>query len=261
MSVLFPQVPARISIFFFFSSRRRHTRYWRDWSSDVCSSDLVRHHGAADRAKGGGDKAEEPHQVIRNTGNSQQDAYRESCEGGGRSRDFRQHGAETVRRNERRKAGWHHRSNGEEEEHYWRQSTDARDRGRVVVALGSGATAQIAGDRKNWQATGDQCSADDTKDAAEKDVLFVGVVHPEIGTGSTGCCKVSDYDRKYIEEADCSVRMGGMVVRDASSVGIKDDEDHDQRNPVQKLGDTADVVNAFDGYPAKTINPNDDDDA
>src|SRR3712207_7094260 len=29
-----------IFVFFFFSSRRRHTRYWRDWSSDVCSSDL-----------------------------------------------------------------------------------------------------------------------------------------------------------------------------------------------------------------------------
>src|SRR3712207_4644368 len=28
------------SLLFFFSSRRRHTRYWRDWSSDVCSSDL-----------------------------------------------------------------------------------------------------------------------------------------------------------------------------------------------------------------------------
>src|SRR5216683_1369336 len=26
--------------FFFFSSRRRHTRSDRDWSSDVCSSDL-----------------------------------------------------------------------------------------------------------------------------------------------------------------------------------------------------------------------------
>src|SRR3712207_3026752 len=26
--------------FLFLSSRRRHTRYWRDWSSDVCSSDL-----------------------------------------------------------------------------------------------------------------------------------------------------------------------------------------------------------------------------
>src|SRR3712207_1963393 len=29
-------------LFFFFSSRRRHTRYWRDWSSDVCSSDLFK---------------------------------------------------------------------------------------------------------------------------------------------------------------------------------------------------------------------------
>src|SRR5437763_16046761 len=28
-------------MFFFFSSRRRHTRYIGDWSSDVCSSDLV----------------------------------------------------------------------------------------------------------------------------------------------------------------------------------------------------------------------------
>src|SRR6266436_7543006 len=29
-------------VFFFFSSRRRHTRCSRDWSSDVCSSDLPR---------------------------------------------------------------------------------------------------------------------------------------------------------------------------------------------------------------------------
>src|SRR5690349_23718807 len=29
------------SCFFFFSSRRRHTRSLRDWSSDVCSSDLT----------------------------------------------------------------------------------------------------------------------------------------------------------------------------------------------------------------------------
>src|SRR5690606_39563878 len=27
--------------YFFFSSRRRHTRFSRDWSSDVCSSDLL----------------------------------------------------------------------------------------------------------------------------------------------------------------------------------------------------------------------------
>src|SRR5216684_5670025 len=30
-----------LSFFFFFSSRRRHTRCSRDWSSDVCSSDLL----------------------------------------------------------------------------------------------------------------------------------------------------------------------------------------------------------------------------
>src|SRR6267154_3238804 len=31
---------SRSSGFFFFSSRRRHTRWTGDWSSDVCSSDL-----------------------------------------------------------------------------------------------------------------------------------------------------------------------------------------------------------------------------
>src|SRR5256885_11682096 len=33
------------SSFFFFSSRRRHTRLQGDWSSDVCSSDLSSPHG------------------------------------------------------------------------------------------------------------------------------------------------------------------------------------------------------------------------
>src|SRR5690625_8004943 len=30
-----------LPLLFFFSSRRRHTRWPRDWSSDVCSSDLT----------------------------------------------------------------------------------------------------------------------------------------------------------------------------------------------------------------------------
>src|SRR2546421_2252783 len=34
------QMSMRLRFFFFFSSRRRHTRSDRDWSSDVCSSDL-----------------------------------------------------------------------------------------------------------------------------------------------------------------------------------------------------------------------------
>src|SRR2546429_5458203 len=40
-------VTRQLFVFFFFSSRRRHTRCSRDWSSDVCSSDL--HRGTAAR--------------------------------------------------------------------------------------------------------------------------------------------------------------------------------------------------------------------
>src|SRR2546429_4017454 len=39
------------SHFFFFSSRRRHTRCSRDWSSDVCSSDLAPFFIREDRTK------------------------------------------------------------------------------------------------------------------------------------------------------------------------------------------------------------------
>src|SRR5437016_11652535 len=37
--------------FFFFSSRRRHTRLVSDWSSDVCSSDLVLRQAQDDRSE------------------------------------------------------------------------------------------------------------------------------------------------------------------------------------------------------------------
>src|SRR5437868_14762103 len=41
MEIKVPIGPVRkIRLVFFFSSRRRHTRSKRDWSSDVCSSDL-----------------------------------------------------------------------------------------------------------------------------------------------------------------------------------------------------------------------------
>src|SRR3989449_10173836 len=53
--------------FFFFSSRRRHTRCSRDWSSDVCSSDLERHVPLppvrwllGDRQRRGPDSREDP---------------------------------------------------------------------------------------------------------------------------------------------------------------------------------------------------------
>src|SRR5690606_40927209 len=37
-----------VPLLFFFSSRRRHTRFSRDWSSDVCSSDLKCFAGRSD---------------------------------------------------------------------------------------------------------------------------------------------------------------------------------------------------------------------
>src|SRR5439155_18764726 len=42
MFVMFFYLLLDVFSFFFFSSRRRHTRWPRDWSSDVCSSDLAK---------------------------------------------------------------------------------------------------------------------------------------------------------------------------------------------------------------------------
>src|SRR5437762_4002833 len=47
--------------FFFFSSRRRHTRYIGDWSSDVCSSDLM---DAATGKPGASERAAVVHHLI-----------------------------------------------------------------------------------------------------------------------------------------------------------------------------------------------------
>src|ERR1035438_3403155 len=45
-------------LWFFFSSRRRHTRCLSDWSSDVCSSDLCPSSGSFSRSRFGGSNAE-----------------------------------------------------------------------------------------------------------------------------------------------------------------------------------------------------------
>src|SRR5438105_11806473 len=50
--------------FFFFSSRRRHTRSTRDWSSDVCSSDLTVAGSAADTQYYAADPATVAAQMI-----------------------------------------------------------------------------------------------------------------------------------------------------------------------------------------------------
>src|SRR5207302_2925724 len=45
ISCLHRNLPAHLVCGFFFSSRRRHTSFSRDWSSDVCSSDLAGREG------------------------------------------------------------------------------------------------------------------------------------------------------------------------------------------------------------------------
>src|SRR5258707_2276524 len=50
-----PSDGSPVPVKFFFSSRRRHTRYWRDWSSDVCSSDLGREGWGGDEIDDGGE--------------------------------------------------------------------------------------------------------------------------------------------------------------------------------------------------------------
>src|SRR2546430_4487403 len=47
-----PAVTRLMRVIFFFSSRRRHTRFDCDWSSDVCSSDLRAPLGPRDRGEG-----------------------------------------------------------------------------------------------------------------------------------------------------------------------------------------------------------------
>src|SRR5438045_7503269 len=51
MSTCYFQFILFFFIFFFFSSRRRHTRCLSDWSSDVCSSDLVTPSSSSARSK------------------------------------------------------------------------------------------------------------------------------------------------------------------------------------------------------------------
>src|SRR3989442_15745441 len=78
---------------FFFSSRRRHTRCGRDWSSDVCSSDLhrARQEVLSDLADGG---ARQPGERV---GVGDRGGGAPGLEAGGRSRHADQIGRGSCR--------------------------------------------------------------------------------------------------------------------------------------------------------------------
>src|SRR5690625_7570797 len=78
--------PKRNDLVFFFSSRRRHTRWPRDWSSDVCSSDL----GAIRRGRGstrtispGASPGQRCRRRHRLGGRSEERRVGKECRGGG----------------------------------------------------------------------------------------------------------------------------------------------------------------------------------
>src|SRR2546430_3774814 len=78
-----------LGFLFFFSSRRRHTRFDCDWSSDVCSSDLPPDSPAAGgRRRGAASPARRPGRARRTTSASRAaaDAAPRSVAGGSRRR-------------------------------------------------------------------------------------------------------------------------------------------------------------------------------
>src|SRR2546428_6508047 len=80
--------------FFFFSSRRRHTRSDRDWSSDVCSSDLSEAAQWADHLL---------HGRIGPLASSRQST--ESARGSTQQRQARQKPVSPMQRSEERRVG------------------------------------------------------------------------------------------------------------------------------------------------------------
>src|SRR5690348_3577612 len=78
---------------FFFSSRRRHTRWTGDWSSGVCSSDLAR--PRRDRTTGAGRDCRRKHQVADGRHRlSVGGAWRQALHRGRRSGEGRRHSAD-----------------------------------------------------------------------------------------------------------------------------------------------------------------------
>src|SRR5205814_2562284 len=96
-------------VLFFFSSRRRHTRCLSDWSSDVCSSDLVEHllHARdlpAERREELGDAVGEQRQDCRAEDRAEQRAEPARSEERRVGKECRARGAADEERKKRQKA-------------------------------------------------------------------------------------------------------------------------------------------------------------
>src|SRR5207248_4455004 len=78
-SILCYAVCRLLFFFFFFSSRRRHTRSYGDWSSDVCSSDLVGGHPHGDPGGAVDEQVRDPRRQYHRLGLRAIEIGRASC--------------------------------------------------------------------------------------------------------------------------------------------------------------------------------------
>src|SRR5690625_6610635 len=112
---------------FFFSSRRRHTRWPRDWSSDVCSSDLLETNNAGEVLLYG---------PLR-------DIYFNTSKGNSILRELKSCEEKVPFRQQVRPAGCHHTSDGHLTEEYDVQrcyrseehTSELQSRGHLVCRL------------------------------------------------------------------------------------------------------------------------------
>src|SRR5256886_12828819 len=87
--------------FFFFSSRRRHTRFDCDWSSDVCSSDLLALHEAGDRHPAGEPEHKDDERRAGAPQGREQQQQHDSRQGECEIRERQQHGPYRDRKSTR----------------------------------------------------------------------------------------------------------------------------------------------------------------
>src|SRR5690606_39739971 len=96
-----------LSCFFFFSSTRRHTRFSRDWSSDVCSSDLRKPQHLRQQRQGAG-----PHQRPPQGLHATQDDVKQHLNGPCETKVARADEVVQVGRSEERRVGKEGRARG-----------------------------------------------------------------------------------------------------------------------------------------------------
>ena len=155
----------------------------------------------------------------------------------------------------------HQAGSGEEKEHHRSQRPHAGDRSGVVVVGWSGSPAQVAGYRKHRDAAGNDRAGNNPGKSAENNIFPVAVVHAEIRARCSRRGEEADGDQQRIQKAGQGFGVRWLVLRNPRPVSPQHDQDHEERNPVQELGDLGDIVDALDRHPSQAVEPDQGDHA